>query len=550
MSARPAIRSNRAGPAAVLSALLALLLWAGAAAAWAEVPAPARSERLATIRERGTLIVGVKTDYPPFGAMAGVDRSEGFEHDLAADIARRLGVGLTKVGVSASNRLQKLQDGTVDMVLATTGDTADRRRIVTMVEPNYYASGVTLFMPPQENIRNWSEIRGQTVCAIQGSYFNRTMEERYLLDLQLYGNPRDARLALRDGRCIGFLFDNTAIVNDLSKPEWAGYKAPLPVALSTPWAIAIGADERGTEFERLLGDIVADWHRSGFLIERERAWKIPASRFLAEMQQTWQRSDDDGRPFCRRGADGNWIPACRNKVFLTSGDVDGLTKLGMLIHETTGIDLSIVYDSYDRRLFLSGFAMTLFLTLACVLGSLLVGVVGAVAADSRSALVAALARTGRALGRMSPPLLTMYLLLFGVSAVLGFALGAIPVAIGCLSVYTGAGVMTALVEAAAIHRLQHPGFRLRLTNVQVVASLASGSVTAALINVSKATMMASAVAVPELLSAATSIVSERGNAGVVMNALLLTFLLLIFCVVRLLRWVERRILSGERDAPG
>ncbi|MFX5957167.1 transporter substrate-binding domain-containing protein, partial [Acinetobacter baumannii] len=51
----------------------------------------APSERLALIRERGSIIVGVKTDYPPFGMLDASGNPEGFEHDLAADIARRLG---------------------------------------------------------------------------------------------------------------------------------------------------------------------------------------------------------------------------------------------------------------------------------------------------------------------------------------------------------------------------------------------------------------------------------------------------------------------------
>jgi polar amino acid transport system substrate-binding protein len=84
---------------------------------------------------------------------------------------------------------------------------------------------------------------------------------------------------------------------------------------------------------------------------------------------------------------------------------------------------------------------------------------------------------------------------------------------------------------------------LRFTTVHDLARLASGSVTASLINVSKATMVASAVAVPELLSAANTISSERGNTGVTMTALLLTFLALIFCVVRLLRRLEALVLA-------
>ena len=504
------------------------------------------SERLALIKQRGTLIAGVKTDYPPFGMLNGSGKPEGFEHDLAADIARRLGVELRKVSVTSSNRLQKLQEGEIDIVIATTGDTADRRKIATMIEPNYYASGVTLFMPPRENIKNWADMRGKKVCATQGSYYNRTMQQRYLLDLQMYNTGRDAKLAVKDGRCIGYLYDNTAVINDLAKPEWQGYKAPLPPALVTPWAIAIAARERGGELEKILGDIVADWHRTGYLLEREKAWNIPPSKFLTETHEIWEKKDAKGKLFCRRGADGNWNAECRNKIFLTSTDVSGLAQFGLWLNEHTGINLTLVYDQFDRVHFFLGLATTLLLTALCVLGSLAFGILGAICAESSIPLLAPLAKASCALGRMTPPLLTMYLLLFGLGSMLGISLSAMGVVVFCLSVYAGAGVMTALLEAAATYRLQYPKYQLRLSRVRKLARLSSGSVTATLINVSKATMMASVFAVPELLSASTSIISERGNAGVMMNVLLLTFLLIIFFIVRILRYLENKVL--ERDA--
>jgi polar amino acid transport system substrate-binding protein len=532
---------------AVLALLLPLVApWTARAAPEGGTWQPAESARLKLIRQRGTLIVGVKTDYPPFGMLDKAGRPVGLEHDLAEDIARRLGVGLTKVSVTGSNRLQKLQEGVIDIVLATMGDTAERRRIATMIEPNYYSSGVTLFMPPGGSARSWADTRGQVVCATQGSYFNRAMQQRYLFNLQIYNNARDAKLAVKDGRCIGYLFDNTALMNDLAQPEWKGYQAPLPPTLETPWAIGIAGSERGTEFEKFLGDTVAHWHRSGFLVEREKAWGMAPSRFLQDSRAVWTRTESDGSPFCRRGADGSWRPDCRNKIFLTSTDVSGFTRLGLWLNETTGLNLSPIYDPFDRVQFLLGLGTTLLLTALCIGASLLLGIAGALMAESGHRLVSSTARVAAVLGRMTPPLLVMYLLLFGVGSLLaahyGLSLSAMAVAVWCLGFYTGAGVMTALLDAAATLRHTEPAFRLRASSLPRLARLASGGVTAALVNVTKATMMASAVAVPELLSATTAIINDRGNVGVMMNALLLIFLLIVFAVVRLLRWAERAVI--------
>src|SRR5207237_7345867 len=120
----------------------------------------------------GHITIGVKADYPLFGQLGADGRPEGMEVDLARDLARRLGVTAQLVTVTSANRLQRLEDGTVDLVLATLGDTEQRRDIVTLIEPNYYASGVNLMVPPDSRVKDWAELRGQKVCATQGAYFN------------------------------------------------------------------------------------------------------------------------------------------------------------------------------------------------------------------------------------------------------------------------------------------------------------------------------------------------------------------------------------------
>ncbi|MCH8467684.1 MAG: transporter substrate-binding domain-containing protein, partial [Roseinatronobacter sp.] len=76
-----------------------------------------QSGRLGRILQRGRLIVGVKDDYPPWGMRDDAGEIIGFEIDLAADIADRLGVSLELIAVSAANRLPRLEQGVVDLVI-------------------------------------------------------------------------------------------------------------------------------------------------------------------------------------------------------------------------------------------------------------------------------------------------------------------------------------------------------------------------------------------------------------------------------------------------
>ena len=61
--------------------------------------AAAQADVLDDVKKRGTLIVGVKPDYKPFGFRDPSGGLIGLEPDLAADVAKKLGVKLELVPV-------------------------------------------------------------------------------------------------------------------------------------------------------------------------------------------------------------------------------------------------------------------------------------------------------------------------------------------------------------------------------------------------------------------------------------------------------------------
>jgi len=530
------------------SLALAAVLLGTACDAFAQEP-PA-SKTLDLIRKRGTVQVGVKTDFPPFGQLNRQGQAEGFEIDLAADIAKQLGVKLTTISITTENRFQKLEQGDVDILIATVGDTAERRQIATAVEPNYYAGGVSVFLRPGQRITDWQAMRGQKICATQGAYFNRPMSQRYLLDLVMYKGTRDALLALKDGRCIGFLYSSAAVQAYLKKPEWAGYTAPLPLAMVAPWAINVSRKESGSELDQMLGDVVAQWHRSGFLIETEQKWGIQPVKFLKDAKSLWTQRDDQENLICHRDVAGHWPTTCRNPAFVRSDEVGGLLRLGLWLQESTGLNLTFVYDPYDRSVIIKGLGYSVALMAGSIFLSLLIGATWAVLSESRVRWLAPVLRVIAIYGRMTPPLLQMYMLFFGVGALLwggfGISISAMAVAIWCMSYYTGASVMTTLLDSADHLRVQRADFRLTFYTLPMVVELTAGTVKSALVNVVKQSVMASAIAVPELISATTSIMSDQGNVNVMMNVFLFTFIALISIWMRVLDWIEQRLRARAR----
>ena len=262
--------------AAVASAIAAgVILHHGSAAA----------DVLDGIKARGTLIVGTKADYRPFGFRDASGAIVGFEPDLAKDVAKKLGVKLELVPVVATNRLTLLAEGKLDLVIATMNDTPERRKLVDVIEPAYYASGVNILALKSQRFHIWQQLRGKPVCMIEGAFYNAEIKERYAPEILSFKSTDEVYSALKQGTCVAFAYDDTAIIGQLQNPEWQDYEMPLSSILVEPWVMAVKLGE--TRFEQLLSDLIKAWHRTGRMQPLEKEWHIPASAFADEMHQRY-----------------------------------------------------------------------------------------------------------------------------------------------------------------------------------------------------------------------------------------------------------------------
>jgi polar amino acid transport system substrate-binding protein len=244
---------------------------------------PATAQTLDKIKQRGVLTVGSKADYKPFGFRDPSGAIVGFEPDLAKDVADRLGVKLELEPVVSSNRMQFLQQGKIDLMIATMNDTAERRKIVGIIEPDYYASGVNVFLLKKAGIKSWEQLKDQKICAIQGAWYNKPVAEKYGADIVAFKGTAEAEAALTQGNCIGWVYDDTFFADHLADAKWADYEMPLESILIEPWGLAVKLEERDGPWGQFMAKTVADWHRTGKLIEYEKKWKIPPSAFLKKM---------------------------------------------------------------------------------------------------------------------------------------------------------------------------------------------------------------------------------------------------------------------------
>ena len=239
------------------------------------------------IKQRGKLIVGVKNDYKPWGFLDPSGALKGMEIDMAEDVAKRLGVGIELVPVVASNRQEFLQQGKIDLIIATMGDNPKRREAIGMIEPNYYAGGTNVLAAKKAGLKKWADLKGKKVCAIQGAYYNKRVSEQYGPDLQAFAGIPEALNALQGGNCVAFVYDNTFIESTLAggDAKWKDYEMPLVTEDEQPWAIAVPLPELNGPWGEFMKKVSVEWHKNGTLLALEKKWGIKQSPFLVEMNK-------------------------------------------------------------------------------------------------------------------------------------------------------------------------------------------------------------------------------------------------------------------------
>ena len=238
------------------------------------------------------------------------------------------------------------------------------------------------------------------------------------------------------------------------------------------------------------------------------------------------------------------------------------------LYQTTGINLTIFYDPFDRHRFADGFLTTVKLSLICIVLSVLIGVVGAWLQGSRLRVTRKVVYWYIQFFRNTPPLVQLYFFYFALGSYLkitGVNGIAVPVvsnftwAAICLSFYAGAfnvEIFRAGIEAVPRETLEAAeslGYSRLKAYAYVILPLAFRISLPALnnnlVNLIKTTTIAYAIAVPEMLYVANQIWSDESNVPEMMNVLLIVYVSLVGVLVYVMgRWERALRVPGYMPA--
>ncbi len=259
----------------VKATLLASILGAAAFA-------PAAADQLEKVKERGKLIVGIRNDYVPFGYLDPNGKNVGFEVDLARAVAKDMfgsETAIEYVPVVASNRIEFLNAGRIDIIFATLGVTADRGKVIDFTEKYYNMAGILLLAPKEATYKSWDDIRGKKICGSQGNLYNRMLTEKYGAELVLFPGTAEIYNAFQGGRCDAIAYDGPNLNMKVAEDGW---KDKYKIALDTIDYVPISGGVRKGEpaFLKAVDSAIIKAEAAGLMTSGEVKYHLGESDYV------------------------------------------------------------------------------------------------------------------------------------------------------------------------------------------------------------------------------------------------------------------------------
>lgn len=225
------------------------------------------------IRDRNNvMLVGFNREANPFGFVDDSGQPGGFDVELVQALAQRWNVQLQLTPVSASDGVEKLVNGEIDLLAGALVHTKEREAQIDFSQ-TYFVSGQSLLVKRDANIRSIRELNGQIIAALAGSTFIDQIQAQadanaIIVSIQPFGDYAAAIDALNNGQVGAVTADNVTLTL-LAQQNPA---LTLTTELFTQEAFGLGLPPADSYFNSLVNFTLQDLKTSGEYDNLYRKW--------------------------------------------------------------------------------------------------------------------------------------------------------------------------------------------------------------------------------------------------------------------------------------
>lgn len=232
-------------------------------------PKFAAGSTMAKLAKAKHIKIGVKFDQPGIGYKnPATGKIEGYDIEIGKIIAGQLGLDYNDKSqvefteTVSKNRETFLENGTVDMVIASYSITPERKQLVGFAGP-YYETGQDLLIRKSDKgtITGVDSLAGKKVCSVTGSTSLANIKEKA---------PKAKRVALAQySDCVTQLKNNTVDALTTDAPILLGYAAQSPDQLMvvgktfSTEKYGVGVNKKANDFRKWINGVLAKSFSNG-----------------------------------------------------------------------------------------------------------------------------------------------------------------------------------------------------------------------------------------------------------------------------------------------
>lgn len=231
---------------------------------------------MAKLADEGTITIGTKFDQPLFGLVGPDGTPVGFDVEIGKIIAAKLGIEADKIKweeTVSANREPFIENGQVDIVIATYTINDTRKEVISFAGPYYEAGQSILTLADNKDIKSEDDLVGKPVCSVSGSTpaENLTALGAEVVLTDTYANCLEP---LRTGQVVAVSTDNV-ILAGLAAQNEGEFKVVGEPFTKEPYGIGLAKDD--TEFRSWINDILEESYEDG---SYKKAWEDTAGTVL------------------------------------------------------------------------------------------------------------------------------------------------------------------------------------------------------------------------------------------------------------------------------
>lgn len=238
-------------------------------------PSFAAGTTMKAIQDKGVLKVGTKFDQPLYGEKQLSGEITGFDVEIAKLVAKALGVKAEFQEAVSKNREPFIQNGTVDIVVATYTINDKRKQVVSFAGP-YYKTGQSLLVAKtDETIKSKDDLAGKRVCSVEGSTpAERIKTEAPQAKLTLFDTYGKCAEAIKNKQMDAVTTDEAILLGLVSKsPD--DFKVVGEQFSEEPYGIGLKKDDK--VFRDFINDVLEKSYE-------DESWKDALEKTVGTVQ--------------------------------------------------------------------------------------------------------------------------------------------------------------------------------------------------------------------------------------------------------------------------